>query len=178
MTMRGLNFRKRDLGPCRVSCSIESFMTCAPRILAAVAAAIALACALPSAAGAETRFTIRGAGFGHGVGMSQYGAFGMAKNGWSHRQILAHYYTGTALGVVDPAQPVRVLLGGRSGVTRFTGATVAGGRRLKPTSTYGARRRADGGVDLLSPKGRRLAAVAAPLRIAGAEAVAVEARGS
>lgn len=36
-------------------------------------------------------------GYGHGVGMSQYGAQGMAKNGYSYQEILAHYYTGTTL---------------------------------------------------------------------------------
>nr|MBA2544597.1 SpoIID/LytB domain-containing protein [Deltaproteobacteria bacterium] len=42
-------------------------------------------------------FTFRGAGFGHGVGMCQMGAIGMANAGKSHKQILAHYYRGTHL---------------------------------------------------------------------------------
>ena len=33
-------------------------------------------------------------GYGHGVGMSQYGAQGMAKEGYSYEEILKHYYTG------------------------------------------------------------------------------------
>ena len=36
-------------------------------------------------------------GYGHGVGMSQYGALGMAKKGYSYQEILMHYYTGTTL---------------------------------------------------------------------------------
>ena len=36
-------------------------------------------------------------GYGHGVGMSQYGALGMAKKGYSYQEILAHYYVGTTL---------------------------------------------------------------------------------
>lgn len=36
-------------------------------------------------------------GFGHGVGMSQYGAYGMAKNGYTYDKILKHYYTGTMI---------------------------------------------------------------------------------
>lgn len=36
-------------------------------------------------------------GYGHGVGMSQYGAHGMAKNGYSYTDILSHYYVGTVL---------------------------------------------------------------------------------
>ncbi len=40
-------------------------------------------------------FTITGHGYGHGIGMSQYGAFGAAKQGLSAGQILAFYYPGT-----------------------------------------------------------------------------------
>ena len=36
-------------------------------------------------------------GFGHGVGMSQYGAQGMAKNGYDYKEILVHYYQGTTI---------------------------------------------------------------------------------
>lgn len=36
-------------------------------------------------------------GYGHGVGMSQYGANGMANNGSSYRDILLHYYTGVSI---------------------------------------------------------------------------------
>ena len=36
-------------------------------------------------------------GYGHGVGMSQYGAEGMAKAGYTYNEILKHYYTGTNL---------------------------------------------------------------------------------
>jgi SpoIID/LytB domain protein len=39
----------------------------------------------------------RGAGFGHGVGMCQTGAIGMAESGKSYRDILRHYYPGTVL---------------------------------------------------------------------------------
>jgi SpoIID/LytB domain protein len=41
--------------------------------------------------------TFRGAGFGHGVGMCQTGAIGMAETGKSYREILRHYYPGTVL---------------------------------------------------------------------------------
>ena len=36
-------------------------------------------------------------GYGHGVGMSQYGANGMANAGYSYKDILSHYYPGTTL---------------------------------------------------------------------------------
>jgi stage II sporulation protein D len=42
-------------------------------------------------------FVLRGAGFGHGVGMCQMGAIGMASAGKSDQQILAHYYRGSHL---------------------------------------------------------------------------------
>jgi SpoIID/LytB domain protein len=41
--------------------------------------------------------SFRGAGFGHGVGMCQTGAVGMAETGKSYREILRHYYPGTTL---------------------------------------------------------------------------------
>ena len=36
-------------------------------------------------------------GYGHGVGLSQYGALGMAKEGYTYKEILGHYYVGTSL---------------------------------------------------------------------------------
>ncbi len=39
-------------------------------------------------------FVFSGAGSGHGVGMSQYGAKGMAEKGYTYEEILKHYYTG------------------------------------------------------------------------------------
>src|SRR3954471_729784 len=107
-------------------------------------------------ADAASRFTIRGAGFGHGVGMSQYGAYGYALQGATYRQILAHYYTGTALGT-EPDTTVRVLLQPSVPTSTFTGGRSAGGRRIRPSKTYGVRAGAvPGTVDLLSPAGRRL----------------------
>src|SRR5215218_2718120 len=117
-------------------------------------------------AAAASKFTIRGAGFGHGVGMSQYGAYGFAQNGWGYRDILAHYYTDTAIGSLDPAQRVRVLLQSTRGSASFTGATRAGRRRLSATKTYLVRRRG-ASVQLRSARGKRLGTYAAPLRVTG-----------
>jgi SpoIID/LytB domain protein len=44
-----------------------------------------------------TAFVFHGAGFGHGVGMCQVGAIGMAEAGKSHADILGHYYRGIHL---------------------------------------------------------------------------------
>ncbi len=49
------------------------------------------------------RFVFTGRGFGHGVGMSQWGMQGMALTGASAEQILKHYYTGIALTDVGGA---------------------------------------------------------------------------
>jgi SpoIID/LytB domain protein len=48
-------------------------------------------------------FDLVGGGFGHGVGMSQYGAQGAAVKGLTHAQILAFYYPGTTLTASAPA---------------------------------------------------------------------------
>ena len=45
----------------------------------------------------ESGITFTTRGYGHGVGMSQYGANGMAKRGYSYNEILSHYYSGTTL---------------------------------------------------------------------------------
>lgn len=45
--------------------------------------------------------TFKTKGFGHGVGMSQYGANGMAKEGYNYEQILTHYYQGTTLKKIE-----------------------------------------------------------------------------
>jgi stage II sporulation protein D len=127
---------------------------------------LALLALLPagSAAAAKSKFTIRGAGFGHGVGMSQYGAYGFALNGSGYRDILAHYYTGTAIGGVDPNRRVRVLLQS-TGTASFTGARRAGRRRVSPSKTYYVRRRG-AAVQLLSPRRRRMATYPA-MRVTG-----------
>jgi SpoIID/LytB domain protein len=51
-------------------------------------------------AGRPARFTFRGAGWGHGVGMCQTGAMQMAEGGASHEQILRHYFAESEIGRV------------------------------------------------------------------------------
>ncbi|MEM1180109.1 MAG: SpoIID/LytB domain-containing protein [Acidobacteriota bacterium] len=58
----------------------------------------------------------RGRGWGHGVGMSQAGAYGMAVRGLTYREILEHYYSGVRLGRLKPvAWRPRVPEGSASG---------------------------------------------------------------
>jgi SpoIID/LytB domain protein len=47
--------------------------------------------------GRASRFVFTGRGWGHGVGMCQVGAYGLAKQGWNYEQILKAYYTGIEL---------------------------------------------------------------------------------
>ncbi len=72
-------------------------------------ATVLAALALPAAGIAGTVFLLDGRGWGHGVGMSQWGAEGYARHGFSYRQILGHYYPQTHIGIAA-ARDVRVLL--------------------------------------------------------------------
>jgi stage II sporulation protein D len=72
-----------------------------------VLAALLLPASAGSAAAAD--FVVAGYGWGHGVGMSQWGAEGYAAHGWGWKRILAHYYPGTTL-LRERPQTVRVLL--------------------------------------------------------------------
>ena len=45
----------------------------------------------------NTNVIITTIGYGHGVGMSQYGALGMAKKGYNYKEILTHYYQNTQI---------------------------------------------------------------------------------
>ncbi|HYI74579.1 MAG TPA: SpoIID/LytB domain-containing protein [Gaiellaceae bacterium] len=72
---------------------------------------------LPASAYGEAVFVVSGRGWGHGVGMSQYGAYGQARIGRTYDQILGHYYSDTTIGKAGRKE-VRVLLAeGRQAVT-------------------------------------------------------------
>ncbi|MDQ1402012.1 MAG: stage sporulation protein [Actinomycetota bacterium] len=69
------------------------------------------------AARADTSFVFHGGGFGHALGMSQYGAMGMARSGFTYQQILTHYYTG--ITVSAPGVPATIRVGLRQGSESF-----------------------------------------------------------
>jgi stage II sporulation protein D len=143
----------------------------------ALAAAVAVASLAVAAApaGAATTYTLVGHGWGHGVGLSQYGALGLAQQGASARAILAHYYPGTTVGQLGERVTMRVLLAERPAVrfgaaapfaVRGEGAAparrlAAGAYRIDPDTAPGALR-------IWSAAGRRYVAsgLASPLRIA------------
>ena len=100
--------------------------------LAALAAcgvfsAAALTVAPAARAATSTTMTIEGRGWGHGIGMSQYGADGYALHGWTYWNIIAHYYTGVTKGTVGNVT-IRVLL--RDGLSS---AVVTDAARYKAT---------------------------------------------
>ena len=112
----------------------------------ALAVLVLLIAAGPASAfSSQYDFTITGHGWGHGVGMSQWGAYGYAKHGWAYKAILRHYYSGIAFSNVANSI-IRVHL--RSGLSsvevscpndftvRGTGAasTIPGGQTA--TTTY------------------------------------------
>ena len=127
-----------------------------PTFLLIALLALLAAVATPPALGAS-RLVVTGAGFGHGIGMSQYGAFGFAKQGADHAAILGHYYSGTQLAKLDGASEVRVLLKTASRIVFRNAASVAGSRKLDPKKKYVATRRLSG----VSPCAARAGAASA-----------------
>ena len=121
----------------------------------------------PSEVAAETTFTFDGGGWGHGVGMSQYGAKGRADAGQSAATIIAAYYTGTQISTV--VQPnVRVHLADTasttilfSTATTITGnggplASVVSGETVEFTAVGSAYQ-----LQIISPTPKAIVAIAA-----------------
>ena len=113
----------------------------------AVVVALLIRAALAAPAGAATtttttispsasRFYITGAGYGHGVGMSQYGAAGFALHGYTYGQILSHYYSGTTLGTLEPGRTLTVLLNENAATFHGASAIVGFPKKLIPNFSY------------------------------------------
>jgi len=141
-----------------------------PRIPGTTASALLISLLMtlvyPLAAQASVSWIVHGRGFGHGVGMSAYGAYGYAEHGKSYRFILGHYYTGTTIGTLEKPRVVRVLLSISPGDVEFSGATSACGQQLDPARSYEAHR-VSRSVKLRSSGGRPLANCGRKLRAAG-----------
>ncbi len=91
-------------------------------------------------AGSGALFIFTGHGWGHGVGMSQYGAYGYAQHGWAYPKILAHYYPGTRLGAT-PTTTIRVLLADKQKTVKISSTvpfTVTDGSGTAHTLPAGA----------------------------------------
>ncbi|HEX2058126.1 MAG TPA: SpoIID/LytB domain-containing protein [Actinomycetota bacterium] len=108
---------------------------------------------------------VTGRGWGHGTGMSQWGAHGLALDGAGYEEILAHYYTGTVVGPADPGRSISVgVAWGRSSVVA-TGAfdVVDGSGDVAVRDALGSWTFTPGGggvVDVDPPQGHSL-----PLRV-------------
>jgi len=143
-----------------------------------VTAALLAGLVLPTPAGAAgASWIVHGRGFGHGVGMSAYGAYGYAKHGKDHRFILSHYFTGTTIGTLSKPRMVRVLLEIAGGDVGFSGATSACGISLDPKRSYAAHR-LGAAVQLRSDTGKAIAACGPKLRAAGAGTIAIAGLGT
>jgi len=133
----------------------------------AFASAALLAPADASASASAGGLYITGAGFGHGVGMSQYGAAGYALHGATYEQILRNYYSQTTLGYVNPSRTVTVLLKAQ-GAAAFSGAT-----RIKGVATKKLNLNTNYSVLVAGTKlrivsgGRTFGTFTAPLQVSG-----------
>ena len=85
---------------------------------------------------AENQVTITGGGWGHGIGMSQWGAKALADGGSNAEQILQHFYSGASIGnvgsgeLVGHAEPLRIGVG--QNMTRFDFSAVDGAIQPSP----------------------------------------------
>jgi stage II sporulation protein D len=101
-------------------------------LVACVAALAALA--WPGGASGAS-WVVKGRGWGHGVGMSQYGAYGLARHGRGYRKILDHYYRHTRIGHAG-GHTIKVLLGSGSDSVSFRKARKACGKPLNRRRGY------------------------------------------
>jgi stage II sporulation protein D len=141
-------------------------------LLAACAVAAGASLGVAPNAHAAT-WVIRGHGAGHGVGMSQYGAYGLARHGRSYQAILGHYYRDTRVATTRNSK-TKVLLDSGDGSVSFRRATSACGKRLRQRRSYafddsgsGVTLRRSGGGKLASCGRSGTARSQGTIRIAG-----------
>lgn len=131
------------------------------RLLTLTLFALTLA-AIGSGVARATTFVFNGGGWGHGVGMAQWGAYGFAEHGWTYDRILAHYYQGTTLGPA-PVERIRVLLAAGRGSVEISSASPftavdANGKIRLPAGTISL------GADLAITVGGQRRALESPVR--------------
>lgn len=144
--------------------------------VALVAAVMILGLAPPVTAGTAApngTFSFIGAGFGHGVGMSQYGAKAMADRGDSAASILGRYYPSTALGtrpqpdlrvgLIDGSASVSLSTSGRVRITTDSGPQAADFDTSAPGKPAGTVQIESGGLTLRQGGTLLIGPVAGPL---------------
>ncbi|PKQ17089.1 MAG: hypothetical protein CVT67_01220 [Actinobacteria bacterium HGW-Actinobacteria-7] len=89
--------------------SLSNRLRACALILATAVVFVATLVSPSPAVAVDPLFTFNGGGWGHGIGLSQYGAQGYALKGWEYDDILKHYYQGTKI-VTKPAATVKVNL--------------------------------------------------------------------
>jgi stage II sporulation protein D len=141
---------------------------------------IAMTLVLWGAADASADLRIDGHGRGHGIGMSQYGAYGYAlKTRHSYRYILGHYYPGTKVQRTR-SHNVRVLLKEAPSllVSEATRLSAPGRKAIALHSDRTYRFEIDGaGLRVLDTKAHRTKArVAAPATVSGGSSVRLRGR--
>src|SRR5437868_8026339 len=94
---------------CVILLSVSALALGAGSAVGAPSGSVCTGTCFAAPAGSGPLFLVSGHGWGHGVGMSQYGAYGYAQHGATFQQILTHYYPGTTLGPARTAA-FRVLL--------------------------------------------------------------------
>jgi stage II sporulation protein D len=120
----------------------------------ATCAAVLAALAWPAGA-TGAKWVIKGRGWGHGVGMSQYGAYGLARHGRTYRKIVGHYYQHTQIGHAG-SHTIRVLLDSGPDSVSFRKASRACGKPLRRHHGYRFKR-SGSDVILRGSHGARLA---------------------
>lgn len=113
-----------------------------------------------AAAKVPAKFTISGSGAGHGAGMSQYGAYQLARTGSSAEQILQHYYPGTYVGTTNNnARTIKVqVLGPPTDKRTTTTVKVKGGGFTVSDGTGTTLGTFNAGTAKLKVKGRQVSA--------------------
>jgi stage II sporulation protein D len=144
-------------------------------IAIAVAACAALTAGALPATASGAQWVIHGRGFGHGVGMSQYGAYGYAKHGRDYRSILKHYYRHTRIGTANDS--IKVLLASGRGSIGFSNARRACGKRLRANRGY---QFAESGSKVLlrSARGRKVASCGRKGTAKGGHGIRVDGKGT
>ena len=105
-------------------------------VLATLVALVVVPFSQPGAA-AGGGFSFYGSGDGHGIGMSQWGAYGLAQMGWSHAQILRHFYRrngGGGLLLGARFDPRRADVGPHDRPPEGAGAGPSDSGRARPTA--------------------------------------------
>lgn len=126
------------------------------RLMAAVGAAAALVAGpvAPASAAVPGSFIVEGSGYGHGVGMAQYGAYQMAREGFSTGEVLRHYYSGSRTTLHGTPRDIDVQVYGPDPYS-YRGYGDTGPTRIV----------VDGGTWLLRAQGGNVARGSGPLEV-------------